>query len=675
MPFMKQGQPWLYDDATGDMIGIKDPDGGERFFDAQSYTPDTLPNSDTLAPGSTVVFSQSGVSLAILQRTIANRLAAVTQGRFANALDFGIPTDGSDIFPRLNLLLTAIKNGQLNIQGLYFPKINAGYNTSQQIKITFPLHIHLDADLRGTFTTKQSVLLFEGQYSTSDETKLLNGCGVTGNGSAIIDGNGRNVTGYTYSTEDTYYSCVLFKWCDAPVASRIRGYNGLVNCIRTFQCRRPVIHDCEGFGAQWDNGISMDFDAPIYQANNPNTWSYGVLSNCRGYDNRNGLGITSYGAVMRMRMHGCLAWNNGAKTPGELGASGVIGGGISIEDDFNNQHTKVPRIVVLDCHAWNNANGFFISADYVTIEPSCTSNDNTYPLDPTDSANTHGNGYSLVNTRHVRCLGQSRGNFKRGLYGLGYAALRIDNATIGGTHKNNLIGSMMIQGAGRVLIDNPECVSGGSTQPSIQILNIVDYGIGEGNVTIRNPAVSLSGNSAIKVQGVGDIKITNATGDGNGAVSPSPSIMIDGCVTATVDGAAFTGSTNTNVVSVNSATTKACVRNVAGESTSNLVVNNAQTVFGADGLVQSVGNVSPVAPQGQYVTIRFTAAITADRTVTLNTTNPSMGDRVRVVRAAAATGAFNVVVGSSLKTLSSASTWCDVEYNGSAWILAASGSL
>ena len=140
-------------------------------------------------------------------------------------------------------------------------------------------------------------------------------------------------------------------------------------------------------------------------------------------------------------------------------------------------------------------------------------------MDPTDSANTHGNGYSLVNTRHVKCLGQSRGNFKRGVYGLGYAALTIDNFTVGGSHKNNLIGSVLIQGAGRGIIDQIECITGGGTQPSIQILNITDYNLNGGNVIIRSPVVSLSGNSAIKVQGVGDIKITNATGDGNGTVS------------------------------------------------------------------------------------------------------------------------------------------------------------
>ena len=30
--FMKPGQPWLYDDASGDIVGVKDRDGGETIF-------------------------------------------------------------------------------------------------------------------------------------------------------------------------------------------------------------------------------------------------------------------------------------------------------------------------------------------------------------------------------------------------------------------------------------------------------------------------------------------------------------------------------------------------------------------------------------------------------------------------------------------------------------------
>lgn len=32
MPFMKSNSPFLYDDVTSDIVGIKDPDGSEQFF-------------------------------------------------------------------------------------------------------------------------------------------------------------------------------------------------------------------------------------------------------------------------------------------------------------------------------------------------------------------------------------------------------------------------------------------------------------------------------------------------------------------------------------------------------------------------------------------------------------------------------------------------------------------
>lgn len=67
------------------------------------------------------------------------------------------------------------------------------------------------------------------------------------------------------------------------------------------------------------------------------------------------------------------------------------------------------------------------------------------------------------------------------------------------------------------------------------------------------------------------------------------------------------------------------------------------------------------------------AAITADRTVTLSTTNARDGDRVRFTRATAATGAFNWVIG-GLKNLG-AGTWCEITYVSSAWVLTAAGSL
>ena len=111
-------------------------------------------------------------------------------------------------------------------------------------------------------------------------------------------------------------------------------------------------------------------------------------------------------------------------------------------------------------------------------------------------------------------------------------------------------------------------------------------------------------------------------------------------------------------------------------------------VYGAMGDVVAVphgdGNVSAnrgdadvtLVWQQDASTQRFNTALTALRTVTLSTTNARTGAKFRVVRQASATGAFNLNVGSGpLKALTAASQWCEVEYDGSAWVLTAYGTL
>lgn len=72
----------------------------------------------------------------------------------------------------------------------------------------------------------------------------------------------------------------------------------------------------------------------------------------------------------------------------------------------------------------------------------------------------------------------------------------------------------------------------------------------------------------------------------------------------------------------------------------------------------------------------YEAAITADRAVTLTTASAQPGMRWRIVRQAAATGAFDVNVGTGpLKALAAAGDWCEVMYDGTAWVLTAAGAL
>lgn len=74
-------------------------------------------------------------------------------------------------------------------------------------------------------------------------------------------------------------------------------------------------------------------------------------------------------------------------------------------------------------------------------------------------------------------------------------------------------------------------------------------------------------------------------------------------------------------------------------------------------------------------TQRWNTAITADRAVTLSTTGAHNGAKWHIVRTAAATGAFNLNVGTGPLKALTAGQWCEVTFDGSAWILTAFGSL
>ena len=69
----------------------------------------------------------------------------------------------------------------------------------------------------------------------------------------------------------------------------------------------------------------------------------------------------------------------------------------------------------------------------------------------------------------------------------------------------------------------------------------------------------------------------------------------------------------------------------------------------------------------------WATTLTADRAVTLSTTGAIAGAKFRIVRTA--TGAFNLNVGTGPLKALGIGTWCDVEYNGSAWVLTAYGAL
>lgn len=94
--------------------------------------------------------------------------------------------------------------------------------------------------------------------------------------------------------------------------------------------------------------------------------------------------------------------------------------------------------------------------------------------------------------------------------------------------------------------------------------------------------------------------------------------------------------------------------------------------------VTTVGDAAAtLTPRSSKPVQRWNTPLTADRAVTLATTAGTVieGDSFRIIRTAAATGAFNLNVGTGPLKALAAGQWCVVRFDGSAWYLEAFGSL
>lgn len=90
--------------------------------------------------------------------------------------------------------------------------------------------------------------------------------------------------------------------------------------------------------------------------------------------------------------------------------------------------------------------------------------------------------------------------------------------------------------------------------------------------------------------------------------------------------------------------------------------------------VNTIGDVDVTLDvNGYYPTSIFSTALTATRAVTLSTTGAALGDKLRISRPSS--GAFNLNIGTGPLKALPASSWCDVEYNGTSWFLSAYGTL
>lgn len=203
-------------------------------------------------------------------------------------------------------------------------------------------HIRLQGDIVLKTTQPSSVFIFSGEA----RGRPIRNVSIAGVGKLRqIDGAGRSVKAYSYKTSDTFYSCVLFKWCDDWSAYQIEGANGLVNCLRAFQCGPGHFLKCGGRGSVYDNGISIDFDRLVSSPERK------FISECYAIG-CSAFGITVY-AVSKVQINDCIVTscgNDDTDMP-------VSGGGVSVEGDFKtieaalfNRNVQIANLKISDCY-------------------------------------------------------------------------------------------------------------------------------------------------------------------------------------------------------------------------------------------------------------------------------------------------------------------------------------
>ncbi len=270
-----------------------------------------------------------------------------------------------------------------------------GYQITDTVTVTASnIHIEIYDDVVLTKTTKARAFLFTGQSRSSGRLSNVSFRGI--GPKRRVDGNGRNVTGYTYSTSDALYPCVMFRWCDGYEAKNIHGYNGLANCVLGYQSSQGLFENVDGSDAVYDNGVCFVGDPydpeTVWSNTDPSTWAQSVMRKIRAWNCFSGFGATTYIATDCL-MEDVKVWkcgNDNVSLP-------VAGGGVSVEFDnaagreTRNMRCRVVRPSVTGCY---NA-GLFVTGRGATVEGEEISG-TIAPVNRPNPTTSYGSGILVV---------------------------------------------------------------------------------------------------------------------------------------------------------------------------------------------------------------------------------------------------------------------------------------
>lgn len=242
------------------------------------------------------------------------------------------------------------------------------------------------------------------------------------------------------------------------------------------------------------------------------------------------------------------------------------------------------------------------------------------------------------------------------------AGVRIDRAT-----DITIVGNTFETPAGgrQCLVNTNNVLTSGVRIAANTFRTAIDLSASSGLIVIAGSAIHIDGNSVISTTGSPNtgVGIVNAGGTTLTDVTVRDNYLENWNQGVNMN----SGSPTATNVHVGPNTYKTC--------TTTAVVPNSGAKFDfISGGYSEFGDVDATLRANNNEHARFTVALTANRTITLDTASAYRGQRFRVTRSAGDTGGPWTLSVGGLKSLS-ASQWCEVVYNGSAWVLTAYGTL
>lgn len=432
-----------------------------------------------------------------------------------NIFTFGQPV-GNDITAVLSAAKAAVAAGTVLSRTLVVPP--GDWTVSERVIFPFSnFALVLQGNIRLTSLTRQVTLLFA--YDANEvPAQVLTNVRLYGPGS--VDGNGAAMTfDYAHGDGSPNDSTVRFNRVWKPFVTGIWAKNGPIDSCSFRQCKEPLVRGCIFTDAKEDNGLSIttDWDPSAWSYSNPATWSMGTVEDCLMYDNRD-FGGTAFNAT-GVRFVRCVSWNNAE--------------GFSYEDSFSTPDVKSYAGEFIDCYAFNNLyRGWYIDADDVRVDDGCKSWGHTQFTGDNSALNYNAGivvsnvakayvggdhsfngacGLALFNgttqPMHITCSGRYEQNGANGVYGRG-ANLRV----VSGTRVLN---------NGRVLVN-------GAYSAGVRINNSgATYLQGVADVAISDVEISGSGQRALHLSYIRNVRVSDCFGTGNLFGITGPAVEID----------------------------------------------------------------------------------------------------------------------------------------------------